>query len=88
MSETDCCIECWEEFRYDDCGGYNPPCSCGFHCGRCHEIELEREADRDDDEGYYPPELEPEADATNSAVETPSTAPSLTLPPSEPRPND
>jgi hypothetical protein len=83
MSETDCCIECWEEFRYDDCGGYNPPCSCGLHCRRCHEIELEREAERDDDEDY-PPDVEPEADAPQSAVSTPS----LTLPPSEPRPND
>ncbi len=29
------CVECGDEFRLDDCGGYNPPCPCG--CGRCPE---------------------------------------------------
>ncbi len=44
----DFCIDCGETFRYDDCGGYNPPCLCGFHCRSCHEA-AERE---DDDDGY------------------------------------
>jgi hypothetical protein len=46
------CIDCGDDFRYDDCGGYNPPCVCGTHCRSCHEAE-EREAsgwDDDDDE--------------------------------------
>jgi hypothetical protein len=29
------CGECYEPFRYDDCGGYNPPCICGFACRNC-----------------------------------------------------
>jgi hypothetical protein len=33
----DWCITCGETFRYDDCGGYNPPCECGWHCRHCHE---------------------------------------------------
>ncbi len=41
------CIDCGDTFRYDDCGGYNPPCSCGMHCRSCHEHEL---AAHDDDE--------------------------------------
>lgn len=50
--DADCCSECWEPFRYDDTGGYNPPCSCGLHCGRCHDILAEREAEdhRDEDD--------------------------------------
>lgn len=50
----DFCVDCMEEFRYDDCGGYNPPCECGYHCESCHEREL-RDV-RDDDERYpdYP----------------------------------
>lgn len=43
------CIECLEPFHLDDTGGYNPPCSCGFHCRSCHEHE---EAGFDDDD--YP----------------------------------
>lgn len=50
----DGCIECWEEFRYDDTGGYNPPCRCGLHCQRCHELVAERERELDDeDDGYW-----------------------------------
>jgi hypothetical protein len=42
------CYECGEEFRYDDCGGYNPPCSCG--CQRCPECcRADREYDNDPD---------------------------------------
>lgn len=47
--EFDGCIECWEEFRYDDTGGYNPPCKCGLHCGRCHELFEAREQGWDED---------------------------------------
>ncbi len=49
------CIDCGDEFHLDDCGGYNPPCACGFHCRSCHEAN-EREDDEydDDDDGYDP----------------------------------
>jgi len=43
------CIECGDEFRYDDIGGYNPPCVCGFHCRSCHEAEEMRHREDDDD---------------------------------------
>jgi hypothetical protein len=46
------CIECGDEFHYDDVGGYNPPCSCGMHCRSCHEAEYARdeyEGDYDDE---------------------------------------
>lgn len=43
------CIECGDTFRYDDCGGYNPPCECGYHCRSCHAAE---EARRDPDDDY------------------------------------
>ena len=36
------CIDCGDDFRYDDCGGYNPPCVCGAHCRSCHDA-TERE---------------------------------------------
>lgn len=76
----DGCIECWEEFRYDDCGGYNPPCKCGFHCRRCHDLEQEREAEyaasdewRDDPDW---PEDNPPAEPTISDnPPSPLTAP-------------
>src|SRR5687768_4410469 len=44
MNEDDLafCVDCMEPFRYDDCGGYNPPCECGAHCRSCHEAS-ERE---------------------------------------------
>jgi hypothetical protein len=42
--EAGWCLDCGEEFHYDDCGGYNPPCVCGAHCRSCHEAE-ECEAD-------------------------------------------
>lgn len=41
------CIECLEPLRYDDCGGYNPPCSCGLHCRSCHEL-AQHDDDHDD----------------------------------------
>jgi hypothetical protein len=49
--DWDACIECGEEFHYDDIGGYNPPCSCGLHCRSCHELEEQRGAYGDGD--YY-----------------------------------
>ena len=42
------CVECGEEFHLDDVGGYNPPCSCGFHCRHCHDA-VEGRFDPDDD---------------------------------------
>lgn len=42
--DLDFCVDCGDTFRYDDCGGYNPPCVCGAHCRRCHEL-----AQRDDE---------------------------------------
>jgi hypothetical protein len=51
------CIDCGEDFRYDDCGGYNPPCICGAHCRSCHEAE-EREAEEGFDD--YAEEAEKE----------------------------
>jgi len=50
----DFCVDCGDEFHYDDIGGYNPPCSCGMHCRRCHEIAeglYDDEYERDED-GY------------------------------------
>ncbi|HWT45740.1 MAG TPA: hypothetical protein VN085_07230 [Vicinamibacterales bacterium] len=44
------CIDCGDEFHFDDTGGwciYNPPCVCGMHCRHCHEL-AEREDDADD----------------------------------------
>ena len=52
------CIECGEEFHLDDTGGYNPPCSCGFHCRHCHDA-VEGRFDPDDD---YPEDDYPEDD--------------------------
>lgn len=49
-SEFDGCVECWEEFRYDDTGGYNPPCKCGLHCERCHELYEAREQGWDEED--------------------------------------
>lgn len=50
------CVECGDEFHYDDVGGYNPPCSCGAHCRSCHEaVEGNRDPDDDyerDEESY------------------------------------
>ena len=42
------CIDCGDDFRYDDCGGYNPPCECGFHCRHCHEAGAREEAEYED----------------------------------------
>lgn len=47
------CIDCGESFRYDDCGGYNPPCKCGAHCRDCHDAE-EREGKYLDDDWCCP----------------------------------
>jgi hypothetical protein len=49
------CVECGDEFHYDDTGGYNPPCACGLHCRSCHEhIESECDDDYERDEDDYP----------------------------------
>jgi hypothetical protein len=42
------CVDCGEEFHLDDCGGYNPPCACGFHCRSCHQ-----HAEHEDDDYEY-----------------------------------
>lgn len=49
------CVDCGEEFHYDDCGGYNPPCVCGAHCRSCHEA---RERGNDEWDDAYPDEDE------------------------------
>ena len=54
FDEPECCAECFEDFRYDDCGGYNPPCSCsecgGQLCRPCCEAANAFSDDDDDDE--------------------------------------
>lgn len=52
------CMECGDEFHLDDCGGYNPPCSCGFHCRSCHEAEEAREDQYERAEADYPDDAE------------------------------
>jgi hypothetical protein len=44
------CGRCLEEFRYDDCGGYNPPCECGAQCRSCCD---EAVCERNDDEPIH-----------------------------------
>lgn len=46
------CVNCMDEFRYDDTGGYNPPCECGARCRSCCDAGCDDdEVDtRDDDE--------------------------------------
>lgn len=51
--DDDFCVECGDPFHYDDVGGYNPPCECGFHCRSCHEAV---EGRRDPDDDYERPE--------------------------------
>jgi hypothetical protein len=45
------CLECGEEFHFDDTGGYNPPCYCkacaGAVCRSCHPRERLAEHARD-----------------------------------------
>src|SRR5689334_9481007 len=54
--DLDFCGDCGDSFRYDDCGGYNPPCECGFACRSCCEhgnpqfCAKQRERDFDDDD--------------------------------------
>lgn len=52
--KLDYCGECWEDFRYDDTGGYNPPCPCG--CGMCRPCceESKREEMCGEDAADYP----------------------------------
>lgn len=50
-AEPDICGECFEEFRYDDTGGYNPPCECGCGlCRSCHRENARQEEAEADDE--------------------------------------
>ncbi len=65
----DGCIECWEEFRYDDTGGYNPPCFCGFHCRDCHDRIKSEEDDYERPEDSYPPEDASPASASLHSTE-------------------
>lgn len=53
----DGCLECGEEFHFDDTGGYNPPCYCkrcqGAVCRSCHtwdDYELDDEGGSGDAE--------------------------------------
>lgn len=48
--DDDFCIDCGDVFHYDDIGGYNPPCSCGMHCRRCHELAQRGDDDFFDDD--------------------------------------
>lgn len=41
------CLDCGDTFRYDDCGGYNPPCRCGMNCRSCCDHHCE-EGERGD----------------------------------------
>lgn len=46
---TEFCDHCGDDFRYDDTGGYNPPCQCKLNCRSCCEHGA---CDRErDDEG-------------------------------------
>lgn len=31
------CLNCYEDFRDDDTGGYNPACACRANCRSCCE---------------------------------------------------
>jgi hypothetical protein len=46
------CAECWEDFREDDTGGYNPPCRCGLMCRDCCDAKCAERADDVDDGDY------------------------------------
>lgn len=37
------CIDCQDDFRYDDTGGYNPPCACRLKCAGCCQGRCERD---------------------------------------------
>lgn len=41
--DVEWCLDCGDTFRYDDIGGYNPPCHCGAKCRSCCDHECERE---------------------------------------------
>ncbi len=45
------CFDCGDPFHLDDCGGYNPPCSCG--CGCCRSCHRENELMDEDDYDPY-----------------------------------
>lgn len=65
MGEARYCLECGDEFRYDDTGGYNPPCrGCGLCldcCGAggqfsCHDDDVWGDDwDEDEDEDLFTP---------------------------------
>lgn len=50
------CLDCGATFRFDDTGGYNPPCNCGANCwnccehGRCYEDNDEPDKGNDPEE--------------------------------------
>lgn len=50
------CLLCGDDFRFDDIGGYNPPCRCGARCRdccappNCEREEFESVSDIEDDE--------------------------------------
>jgi hypothetical protein len=44
------CLDCGDPFHLDDCGGYNPPCSCG--CGMCRSCCEQSSRENDDD--FFP----------------------------------
>lgn len=49
------CYNCGDDFRYDDIGGYNPPCPCGLRCRDCCGASSKRycpEGTEDDDFDY------------------------------------
>jgi hypothetical protein len=37
MTHIEYCDHCGDDFRYDDTGGYNPPCQCRLNCRSCCE---------------------------------------------------
>lgn len=41
MSDHGWCLNCLEEFRLDDTGGYNPPCKCGARCRSCCDAQCD-----------------------------------------------
>ena len=67
--EPEFCGECLEEFRYDDCGGYNPPCPCG--CGNCRSCHRDNDAQEAEDT-WGPSDDEDRATITEEEVATPA----------------
>lgn len=57
MNEPTHCLECGDEFHYDDTGGYSPPCPrCGYCLGCCRagvQFSCHEWDDDEDDEGDF-----------------------------------